>query len=419
MMELSPGYRDSAANAVVRGDLVAGVYTVHDEVARTETGLVFEARDMLLDRLVALKLGWKDADAPSMILEARRCATVRDPCAVAIHGMGRHDGIEYVVGERVTGKLLRELVEVRIPSDAYLGKLRTIAASVARAHECGIAIGDISGSTILVDPDERMILGRLSLSQVPAFGPHGQVLAPEVVRGDVAATDPAAAEAIDLYGLGCIAIELARGTPPFADDDPKIELRGHAQEPPPRLADLRTDIPADLSDLVEWLLSKHPAARPPSAKEVLAQVEAIISRVGTHARPIRVLIVDDDTARARWQYSLARRAYAAANVEIASEGTDAAHKLNRDHPDLVFIDAHLRGVMNALELCMYARGLEVENTAQLVVVGNVPERERAMFADGVQFITDDPQLALALLERVRTTAATPPRRRKPRTTVSG
>jgi CheY-like chemotaxis protein len=272
-----------------------------------------------------------------------------------------------------------------------------------------------------VDPaHRRLVLGRLSLSQVPAFGPLGQILAPEVVRGDVEAHDPAAAEAIDLYGLGCIAIEMARGTPPFSDDNREVELRGHLERSPPRLADLRPDLPAELSDLVEWLLVKQPGARPMSARDVLAQLDALLERLGTKSRTIRVLVVDDDTSRARWLWSLARRAHASAVVEIASEGTDAAHKLNRDKPDLVFVDASLRGVMNALELCMYARGLETDERSQLVVIGTVSDRDRTLFADAaVPFIADDADLATAVLERVRTTAAEEPKRRKPRKTVSG
>lgn len=419
MMELSRGYRDSSSPALTRGDLVAGVYTIREELARTETGAVYEARDMLLDRLVALKLAWRDADNPSMILEARRCAAVSDPCAVSIYGMGQHDGVEYVVGERVTGTLLCELGQP-LPPARYLALLRSVFAAVARAHDAGIAIGDISGATTLIDSSGRIVLGRLSLSQVPAFGPLGQILAPEVVRGEVDPLNPAAAEAIDLYGLGCIAIEMACGSPPFSDGDHEAELRSHGHAPPPRLGDLRDDLPVDLSDLVEWLLAKHPGARPPSAKEALAQLDAIIEREGKQTRTIRVLIVEDDIARARWMWSLARRAYAAAAVETASEGTDAAHKLNRDHPDLVFIDSQLRGVMNALELCMYARGLETENATQLVIVGAVSERDRSLLNDPlIAFLPDDPSLASAVVDRVRQAAAAPTRRRRPRKTISG
>lgn len=415
-----PGFRDSTTRALNQGDVVASMYTVRSEVARSDTGVVYEARDMMLDRLVALKLAWRDPGMPSLILEARRCAAVRDPCSVAIHGMGNHQGVEFVVGERVTGRMLAQVVaQELLPADC-LSRFRKLVAAVARAHEAGIALGDISGTTVLVGDDGRMVLGRLSLSQVPAFGVLGQIFAPEVVRGDVDAADAAAAEAIDIYGLGCVAIELARGQRPFAEADRAAELRGHALEPAPRLSVLRPDLPSELSDLVEWLLEKRPAARPRSVKDVLAQVDAIIERLGTAARALRVLVIDDDATRGRWLWSLARRGYAAAQVELASEGTDAAHKLNRDLPDLVFVSAGLKGVMNAYELCMYARGLESDHPPQLVLVGEPTERDRALFVDAaVPFLSDDFGLAAAVLERVRGAAREPPRRRRPRSTISG
>ena len=412
--------------------MIASTYEILDEIARAENGIVYEARDTRLDRVVALKMA--SGDPASLRTEARRCAAVRDACAVQVHGMGVHDGVEYAVAERVLGRLLREDLERQLPTDVYLSRLRTLIAAVVRAHEAGIAVGDISGSTVLVVPvpgdapesvrfaEGRLVLGRLSLSQVPAFGPHGQILAPEVVKGEVSANDPAAAEAIDLYGLGCIAIEMARGTPPFADDDPQAELRGHATMPPARIADLRGDVPTELSDLVDWLLVKKPAARPRSARDVLLQMDAIIERIGTVTRPLRVLIVDDDTARARWLWSLARRAHSATIVEIASEGTDAAHKLNRDQPDLVFVDAALRGVMNALELCMYARGLESwhHTLGQMFLIGNVSERDAALFDEvNVVAIPGDANLPGAILDRIRAAVTARPRTRKPRTTVSG
>lgn len=422
------GFRDSPTRPVNPGEVVASTYVIRDEIARTDSGVVFEARDMLLDRAVAFKLAWRDPGSPTLIAEARRCAAVRDPCAVQVHGMGTHNGVEYVVGERIAGHLLRDELARPLAPDIYLARLRTLIAAVTRAHDGGIAVGDISGSTVLVDPSarsnggvsDRMVLGRLSLSQIPAFGPHGRILAPEVVLGDVEPGDPAAAEAIDLYGLGCVAIEMASGAPPFADHDPLVEARGHASSPPARIADLRPDLPSEVSDIVDWLLAKSPAARPRSAGDVLLQLEAITERLGHHTRTLRVLIVDDDTARARWLWSLARRAHPAAAVEIASEGTDAAHKLNRDQPDIVFVDAALRGVMNALELCMYARGLEGGSRSRMVMVGSVGERDRALFAEAmVQFIPDDAALPNSILERIRQAFTEKPRARQTRVTVSG
>jgi serine/threonine-protein kinase len=417
------GFRDSPDRPIALGDIVAGTYRIGPQLARTDTGMVYEAHDLLIDRLVAFKLAWRDPGTPSLVVEARRCSAVRDLCAVQIHGMGRHHEVEYAVGERVTGTLLRDSLGEGLPGERYLRTLRRLVGAVTRAHESGIAIGDISGSTVLAGDEGRLVLGRLSLSQVPAFGPHGQIVAPEVARGAVDPHDPSAAEAIDIYGLGCIAIEMACGAPPFSEDDRDAALQAHANKPPPRIADLRPDLPVEVADLVEWMLDKHPEGRPRSALDVLSQLEAILDRVGSVTRSIRVLIVDDDTARARWLWGLARRAHAAAIVETASEGTDAAHKLNRDQPDIVFVDASLRGVMNALELCMYARGLESwhHTLGEMYLIGDVSSRDAALFDDaGVQTIAEDRNLANAVMDRVRAAASRPrPRTRASHTKVSG
>ena len=383
------------------GELVGGCYTIHEQLAESETGTVYEARDMMLDRLVALKVGRPDAQ--SLIVESRRIAGVRDACAVAVHGMGSHRGHEYVVAERVTGALLRDVASTT--AQLYLSRLRTLTAALARVHEAGIAIGDMSGSSILV-VDARLVLGRLSMSQVP----YGAVLAPEVLRGE---TD-ADTVAIDLYGLGCVAIEMANGMSPFGGDP-----EGHLTAPPPRLADLRGDLPSELSDLIEWLLAKRPEQRPRSAADVLAQLDAVIERLGSsRSRTTRVLIVDDDGVRARQWWSLARRAHPTAIVETASEGADAAHKLNRDHPDLVLIDGALRGNMNAAELCRYARNLEM--AAQLIVIAAPSERDRELFiAVEAEVLPDDAALPFAILDRVRTAAADRPTRKKRPTMITG
>jgi serine/threonine protein kinase len=429
------GFRESPDPALAPGELVADAYRVVGEIARSETGAVFEARDMLLGRRVALKLGWRDAGTPSLVAEAKRCAAVREPCAAHVYGMGVHADAEYIVGERVTGHLLRDELDRGLPADVYLSRLRGLALAVAHAHDAGIAIGDLSGSTVLVcaaDPadaapdgkarETRLVLGRLSLSQLPALGPHGQLVAPEVARGEVDAFDPTGAEALDLYGLGCAAVELACGASPFAEDDLTAELRAHAADPPPRLADLRPDLPPELSDLVDWLLAKQPALRPRSARDVLAQLDAIVERAGPAVRVLRVLIVEHDTARARWRWSLARRADAAAIIETASEGSDAAHKLNRDQPDLVFVDAKLRGVMNALELCMYARGLASAHytPGKMFLLGEVSEGDRGLFDQArVASIPDDPTMPSIVLDVIRAAARERPRTRRPRTTISG
>src|SRR5262249_36878575 len=127
-----PGFRDSPMRALSRGEVVASTYAVREEIARTDTGAVYEASDMMLDRLVALKLAWRDPGMPSLVVEARRCAAVHDPCAVAIHGVGNHQGVEFVVGERVIGHLLADVLAIPPSPMDLLAKLRTLVAAVAR-----------------------------------------------------------------------------------------------------------------------------------------------------------------------------------------------------------------------------------------------------------------------------------------------
>src|SRR4029077_17236611 len=96
--------------------------------------------------------------SPARIAEARRCAAVGGPCAVQVHGMGTHNGVEFAVGERVTGRLLATEITRPLPADLYISRLRTLAAAVAHAHDAGIAVGNLSGQTVLVAPEDRLVL---------------------------------------------------------------------------------------------------------------------------------------------------------------------------------------------------------------------------------------------------------------------
>jgi serine/threonine-protein kinase len=120
-----PGFRESTTAALSAGEVVTSTYQIRQEILRTDTGAVYEARDLLLDRLVAMKFAWRDASNPPLLAEARRCSIVRDPCSVAIYGMGNHNGVEYVVAERVLGTLLSGHLEAGgLPHDRFLTKLR-------------------------------------------------------------------------------------------------------------------------------------------------------------------------------------------------------------------------------------------------------------------------------------------------------
>ena len=196
---------------------------------------------------------------------------VRDPCCAAkVHGMGMHDGREYMVGERVTGTLMRNLYAAsRMAPDAYLARASAkLTSRPSHAHEAGIAVGEVSGATVLVGQDRgRLVLGRLSLSQVPACGAARlATLAPEVARGEVAGRAIRRRQRASICtAFGCSAIELACGHAPFADED----RAGRAPRPCARSRHRVSAICAATcrskphEDLVEWLLAKQ-LRRPPA-----------------------------------------------------------------------------------------------------------------------------------------------------------
>lgn len=386
------GFRDSPDPPLAIGEVVGSAYTVRRELGRSEGGAVFEAWDMLLERSVALKVAWRDPGTPSLVPEARRCAAVasQGKAAVSVFGVGNHRGAEFITGEFVDGLTARDHLRAiaasgtRPSSTELVSLVLSAARALASVHQAGFAVGDLAPETVLITGSERIVFGRFSLGQAPAVGPAGACFAPEVVTGARSAADPAAAAAIDLYGLGCLAIELALGQPPFAGDTVKAVMFGHVHQRPPALAEVRGDLPVELADLVGELLAKDPAARPMDAASVVEQLEIVAERALAGKRSVRVLIVDDDGDRVRQLWSAVRRAHPRSQVDAARDGREAAAKLTRDRPDLVLIDATL-GVahpgMNALELIMYAHGLDEMKGAALVVTGDaVAERDAAMLA---------------------------------------
>jgi serine/threonine protein kinase len=414
------GFRDSPDPALAIGEVISSTYTVRREIHRGDTGAVFEAWDMLVERAAVLKVAWRDPGTASLVQEARRCAAVavHGGAAASVFGVGNHRGAEYLAGEYVEGVTARDhlraiaATEQRPTATELVSLVLAAARALASVHQAGFAVGDLAPETVLITGEERVLFGRFSLGQVAAVGPGGACFAPEVVTGQRSAADPAAVAAIDLYGLGCLALELALGTPAFSGDTLKALMFAHVHHRPPALSEVRTDLPVELADLVAELLSKEPQARPMDAASVVEQLEIVAERAQAGKRSVRVLIVDDDGDRVRQLWSAVRRAHPRSQVDAARDGREAAAKLTRDRPDLVLIDATL-GVMtpgmNALELLMYASSLDEMTTATLVVTGDaVAERDAAMLTQfGARLANGRARLADTVGRLVREVASTP------------
>lgn len=369
-----PGFRDSGQPLFTPGTVLGNTYQIRSLITTDRTGQLFEARDMQLDRAVAVRGNWRDNDVPSLLTEARAVARIHDPCVAQIYAYGHHQEIEFVVAERVQGVVLADAVGAlydrgqRLAIPDVIETLTRLARGLQVLHGVGLWAPRMGSKTLLVGRDGRLVMSEYALGQGAAEG-EALCLAPEVINGvrgpDIART----AEAIDLYALGCVAVELLVGAPPFTSETLVGLQQAHVYAPPPKLTAIREDMPRELADLVDELLAKRPHDRPASADAVIQQLDVIRMRM-TVQRIVRVLLVDREHGRRARLASALRRAHAALQIDVARDADVAIACIKETPPDVLVFDMQLEGSMNGLELCMYVRGLEDMQHAVLVALGN-------------------------------------------------
>jgi eukaryotic-like serine/threonine-protein kinase len=265
-----------------------GRYEDLEVIGRGGMGMIYKARDPVLERSVALKVISSveiTADLSARFFrEARACARLRDhPNIVTIYDMGEDAGRLYIVMELLEGEELRRLIARHAPLtlENKLAILRQLCDGLHHAHQRGIVHRDIKPANIFLcrygeEYDFVKVLdfgivgtvrdsGEASPMHTRENAPPGTpaFMAPEQAMG------PELDGRADIYATGCVAYWLLTGQFVFTADSPMGLLLHHAQTPPPP-ASTRTSlpIPASLDDLVLSCLAKDPADRPQSAREL-------------------------------------------------------------------------------------------------------------------------------------------------------
>jgi eukaryotic-like serine/threonine-protein kinase len=370
----APGYRDSGRPIFATGEVVSSTYQIRELLHGSDRGQVFEAWDMMLERVVALEAAWRDPDVPPLLHQARATSAIDHDCTARIVGLGHHHGTEFLVAERIVGPSLREHVAASyaagadIPAVDALDMLAALAHGLAAVHRAGQAARRLGAGNIIRLSNRRLVLSRFALGQGQSEA-EAPIVAPEVVTG-AHAPEPGSKRAVaaDLYALGCVAMELCTGKPPFEGQSTEAVQFAHVHERPPRLAAMRQDLPMELGDLMDELLAKRPASRPASAAQVGAQLDVIARRAAAMAPGMRVLVGDDRPERVRRLWSLLRRAHARAEVDAAASTDEVAQKLAHDEPALLVLSPTLPGSQSGLALCDHLGRLPEPLSCTIVVV---------------------------------------------------
>ncbi|WP_405442475.1 serine/threonine protein kinase [Streptomyces avidinii] len=261
----------------LRGTQIAG-YLVESEIGRGGMAVVYEARDLRLDRRVALKLlapelARNDTFRQRFVHESKVAATIEHPHIVPVFEAGEADGLLYIAMRLVEGPDLRVMLDRTgpLPVETVARIAGQVASALDAAHAHDLVHRDVKPGNILIaagtdgDHPEHAYLTDFGLTKkslsLTGFTTDGQFVgtvtyvAPEQISGK-----PVDGRC-DVYSLGCVVHEALTGEPPFQRDDDIALLWAHQYDPPPAPSALRPGLPQAVDEVVAKALAKSPDDR--------------------------------------------------------------------------------------------------------------------------------------------------------------
>jgi len=282
-----------------------GNYEVHEKLGSGGMGVVYRARDVNLDRFVALKILSPSAAADPAEMarfekEARATSALNHPHIVQVIDLGEadHDGktLHFIAMELVEGRPLRQMLEGSTPLGEILEILTQVADALDKAHSAGIIHRDVKPENILVTDDgySKIVdfgiakltgsseLRARSLGRAPdevAKTQAGELMgtlaymAPEQIRGeDVDART-------DVFALGNILFEAVSGYPPFRKKSAKLTIRSIMNDDVPEIRNPRRPAPISLERVIQRCLARNPDDRHAAAAEVAEGLREVLEEM--------------------------------------------------------------------------------------------------------------------------------------------
>jgi predicted Ser/Thr protein kinase len=257
-------------------EILAGRYSLERELGRGGMGVVLLARDVALDRLVAIKLLPPDAAEVAevrerFLREARTAAGLSHPNIVPIHSVEEQGKFVFFVMGYVDGESLRQRVERTGPLTVRQASkfMQEVAWALAYAHERGVVHRDIKPDNIMLERDgDRAIVMDFGIATVGPQRPSTEILgtarymSPEQASGDVLDRRS------DLYSLGATFFYALCGRAPFEARNLPALLAKQVTEPAPKLQQFRPEVLPKLCEILDRCLQKAPEDRFPSGDEL-------------------------------------------------------------------------------------------------------------------------------------------------------
>jgi len=247
-------------------------YRLEERLGSGGMAVVYRARDLTLERAVAIKVLRKNLSANSEFRsrfhqEAKAAANLSHPNIVTVHDFGFDASQLYIVMEYTPGEDLKTLMMHKRPFSLTeaIDLIAQACAGLGYAHRAGLVHCDVKPQNMLVTPDRRLKVVDFGIARLmAAISPDERS---EVVWGSPQyfspeqATGNAPSPASDVYSLGVILYEMLTGRLPFIAAVPQELARQHRESPPPSPRRFNPEIPIPLEQIMLKVLAKEPALR--------------------------------------------------------------------------------------------------------------------------------------------------------------
>jgi serine/threonine protein kinase/beta-lactam-binding protein with PASTA domain len=281
--------------------LLGGRYELDGVVGRGGMAEVYRARDIRLDRIVAIKTLRADLARDPIFQarfrrEAQSAASLNHPSIVAVYDTGEDMAtgvpVPYIVMEYVDGRTVRDLLQEghRLLPERSLEIIDGVLRALDYSHQAGIVHRDIKPGNVMVTRNgdikvmdfgiaRAMSDAQATMTQTAQVIGTAQYLSPEQARGE--RVDARS----DLYSAGCLLYELLTGRPPFTGDSPVAIAYQHVRENPVPPSRVDPDVPSWADAIVLKAMAKSPDDRYQTAADMRADLQRAASGMPVSAAP--------------------------------------------------------------------------------------------------------------------------------------
>jgi WD40 repeat protein/tRNA A-37 threonylcarbamoyl transferase component Bud32 len=277
-----------------------GDYELLEEIARGGMGVVYKARHLSLDRVVAVKMILSGqlataGDVERFYAEARTAANLQHPNIVAIHEVGQFEGQHYFSMDYIEGQSLaartRDHPLSASQAAVYVAK---VADAITYAHQRGVLHRDLKPANVLIDGAGQPRVTDFGLAK--RIEADAKLTASGAVLGTPSYMPPEQAganrgqvgPASDVYSLGAVLYELVTGRPPFAGPTPLDTLLQVLSDEPVPLRQLQPKLPRNLETICLKCLHKDPGKRYCTALDLAEDLRRFLAGEPILARPVGI-----------------------------------------------------------------------------------------------------------------------------------